>query len=86
MVQERRINVFGRLDAIVGAIGAWSAYRLADRWRKPAGFAVPSHLEANELCGCLADLFREQATPSNGDVIELDGRASPSPRPAPSGR
>ena len=71
-MSEHQFNVFGRLVAIVGSQGAWTAYSLgAEGKRAPAGFIVPNFLAEEELCQYLADLFHESATPSNGDVIQI---------------
>ena len=72
-MNERRFNVFGRLIAIVGSQGSWTAYALgSDGKRSPAGFVVPNFLAEDELCQYLADLFHESATRSNGDVFQIE--------------
>lgn len=69
---ELRFNVFGRLVAIVGQPGGWTAFLLGPEGkRRPAGFVVPGFLAQEELCQYLADLFHESATPSNGDVVQV---------------
>jgi hypothetical protein len=73
MAPEFRFNVYGRIVAIVGAPGTWSAFLLGnDGKRRPAGFIVPAFLPEDELCQYLADLFHESATPHNGDVLRID--------------
>lgn len=71
-MSEHRFNVFGRLVAIVGRPGSWTAYALgSDGKRGPAGFIVPNFLAEDELCQYLADLFHESASRSNGDVFQI---------------
>jgi hypothetical protein len=71
-MSEYRFNVFGRLVAIVGRPGAWTAYALgSDGKRGPAGFIVPNFLADDELCQYLADLFHESASRSNGEVFQI---------------
>lgn len=71
-MSEHRFNVYGRLVAIEGMQGNWSAFfPSADGKRVPADFIVPNFLVSDELCQYLADLFHESATPSNGDVYPL---------------
>ncbi len=72
-VSELRFNVFGSLIAIVGTAGARSAFVLGlDGKRQPANFIIPEFLAEDELCQYLADLFHEAATPSNGDVHQVE--------------
>lgn len=69
---EFRFNVFGTLVAIVGAPGAWKAFYLGvEGKRRPADFIVPHDTASDELCEYLADLFHEEATPRNNEVIPL---------------
>jgi len=69
---ELRFNVFGRLVAIVGSQGSWTAFSLGSEGKRaPAGFVVPDFLAEEELCQYLGDLFHESATPSNGDVFRI---------------
>jgi len=71
-MSEHRFNVFGRLIAIVGSQGAWTAYALGSEGKRgAAGFIVPNFLAEDELCQYLADLFHESATKSNGDVFQI---------------
>ena len=72
-MSELRFNVFGRLVAIVGSQGSWTAYSLGpDGKRGAADFVVPNFLAEYELCQYLADLFHESATRSNGDVFQIN--------------
>ena len=71
-MNELRFNVFGRLVAIVGTTGAWTAYSLGSEGKRgAAGFIVSNFLAEDELCQYLADLFHESATPTNGDVYQI---------------
>jgi hypothetical protein len=64
---EIHFNVFGRLVAIVGTAGHWSAFILGPEGkRRPAEFIVPNFLAEEELGRYLADLFHESALSSNG--------------------
>ena len=72
-MSEHRFNVFGRLIAIVGSQGSWTAYALGSEGKRgPAGFIVPNFLAEDELCQYLADIFHESATRSNGDVLQIE--------------
>ncbi|MBU0621519.1 MAG: hypothetical protein KJ795_06715 [Gammaproteobacteria bacterium] len=67
-----RFNIFGMLIAIVGVPGRWSAYISGDDGkRRPAEFIVPNELAEEELCGYLADLMHESATPSNNEAYRI---------------
>jgi len=76
---ELKFNVFGKLVAIVGEPGRWSAFLPgSDGKRRPADFVVPDFLSEAELCQYLADVFHELATPANGTVVRLEcGRCTP---------
>ena len=70
---EYRFNVFGNLVAIRAVAGGWEAFALGNEGkRRPAGFVVPSFIEADGLRQYLADLFHESAKRSNDQVIALD--------------
>jgi hypothetical protein len=72
MTTTHRFNVFGRIYAIRRAGTGWEAFAIgADGKRGPAGFVVPDFIEADELAQYLYDLFHEQATPTNGDVLRI---------------
>ncbi|MDD2701443.1 MAG: hypothetical protein PHH36_09420 [Sideroxydans sp.] len=67
-----RFNIFGMQIAVVGAPGKWSAFLLGDDGkRRPADFIVPHELAEDELCGYLADLMHESATPSNSGAYQI---------------
>ncbi|MFH2134830.1 MAG: hypothetical protein ABII81_06570 [Pseudomonadota bacterium] len=67
-----RFNIFGMLIAVVGEPGKWSAFLLgADGKRRPADFIVPNELAEDELCGYLADLMHESATPTNSESYQI---------------
>jgi len=71
-VREFRVNVFGRLVAIVAINGGWAAYVLGPEGkRRPAEFVVPGFIPEAELRQYLADLFHECATPTSGDVTQI---------------
>ncbi|MBI4766536.1 MAG: hypothetical protein HY787_18370 [Deltaproteobacteria bacterium] len=71
-MREIHFNVFGRLIALVGTSGHWSAFRLgSDGKRRPAEFIIPSFLPEEDLGQYLADLFHESATPSNREVVQI---------------
>jgi hypothetical protein len=71
-MREIHFNVFGRLVALVGTSGNWSAFLLgSDGKRRPAGFIVPNFLAEEELGQYLADLFHESTTPSNNEVFQI---------------
>jgi hypothetical protein len=72
-MSELRFNVFGRLIAVARTHGAWSAFVLgAEGKRRPAEFIIPDFLAEEDLCQYLADLFHESATPSNGEVYQIE--------------
>lgn len=67
-----RFSIFGMQIAVVGACGRWSAFLLGnDGKRRPADFIVPNELAEDELCGYLADLMHESATPSNSEAYRI---------------
>ena len=69
---EFRFNVFGRLVAIKPASNGWEAFVLgAEGKRRPAEFVVPEFIPEEGLRQYLADLFHESATPTNGDVTQI---------------
>jgi pimeloyl-ACP methyl ester carboxylesterase len=71
-MNDFRFNVFGTQVAISGAPGAWRAFYLGNEGkRRLADFIVPANLAGDELCGYLADLFHENATPRNNEVRAL---------------
>jgi hypothetical protein len=77
-MREIHFNVFGRLVAIVGTSGHWSAFILgSDGKRKTADIIVPNFLAAEELGQYLADLFHESATPSNNEVFQIYDNEKP---------
>jgi hypothetical protein len=72
LMREFRFNVFGRLIAIKATDNGWEAFVLgAAGKRRPAEFVVPEFIPAEGLCQYLADLFHECATPTNGDVTQI---------------
>jgi hypothetical protein len=77
-MREIHFNVFGRLVAIGGTSGHWSAFILgSDGKRRPAEFIVPNFLAEEELGRYLADLFHESATPSNHEVFQIYDNEKP---------
>ena len=72
-MQAHRFNVFGRIYLIQREGAGWKAYAAGDDGKqRDAGFIVPDFIEENELAQYLEDLFHENATPWNGDVVRLD--------------
>ena len=70
---EYRFDVFGHLVAIRRVDDGWQALALGNEGkRRPAGFVVPSFIEADGLGQYLADLFHESAKRSNDQVTPLD--------------
>lgn len=70
---EHRFNVFGRIIAICGEQGYWSAWVLGSEGkRRKADFIVPTFMPEEELCDYLLVLFHEDATPTNGDVFRIE--------------
>ena len=68
-----RYNVFGRIIAIERVNDNWSCYLIGnDGKRRPAELAIPSDLPHAELAQYLYDIYHEAATPTNGDVFEID--------------
>ena len=66
-------KVFGRLMAIERSGDEWRSYLMgADGKRRPAQLAIPSDLVHGELAQYLYDIYHESATPSNGNVVEMD--------------
>lgn len=71
-MKELRFNIFGKLIAVTGSCGAWRAYYFGtDGKRRPADFIVPQDIVEDELCGYLADLYHENATPRNCNAVQL---------------
>jgi hypothetical protein len=69
---RRRFNVFGRIYDIEHAGGSWRTYLVGtDGKRGPGGFVVPDDIRDEELEQYLFDLFHEDATPGNGDVVRI---------------
>jgi hypothetical protein len=69
---EYRFKIFGALIGVSGAPGAWRAcYLGADGKRRPSDFIIPADVTADGLCGYLADLFHEHATPRNNTAERL---------------
>lgn len=65
-------NIFGMSITVAGAPGKWSAFISGnDGKRRPADFIVPNELAEDELCGYLADLMHESATPSNSEAYRI---------------
>ena len=72
-MSAHRFNVFGRIFLIQREGRLWQAYAVgADGKRSPAGFVVPDFIAEHELTQYLADLFHENATPTNGDVRQIE--------------
>ena len=72
LMQEHRFSVFGRIFLIRREGVAWQAYAVGtDGKRAPAGFVVPEFIPEDGLAQYLADLFHENATPTNGDVRRI---------------
>ena len=70
---EYRFDVFGNLVAIRRVDDGWQAFALGNEGkRRPAGFVVPSFIEAGDLRQYLADLFHESARRANDQVTRLD--------------
>ncbi|MCR8956712.1 hypothetical protein M0765_002865 [Variovorax sp. S2] len=70
-----RFNVFGRIIAIERVGDAWAAHLAGDDGkRRPAGLAIPSDVPHAELAQYLYDIYHESATPTNGDVFEIEPR------------
>ena len=65
-------NVFGRVIAVERRGEAWATFLLgADGKRRPLELAVPSDVAADELPQYLYDIYHEDATPSHGEVREV---------------
>lgn len=68
-----KFNVFGRLLTIERADDRWSSHWVgADGKRRRAELAIPSEVAREELAQYLYDIYHENATPTNGDVVEVD--------------
>jgi hypothetical protein len=63
-------DVFGRRVVVVEPTSTgWAAYYPgADGKRRPADFAIPSHLDAKGIVRYLDDLFHEHATEAHPKV------------------
>lgn len=67
-----RFQVFERVMLVERVEGAWRCFLLgADGKRRPAELAIPPDLAHGELAQYLYDIFHEDATPTNGDVVEI---------------
>jgi aminoglycoside 6'-N-acetyltransferase-1b/aminoglycoside 6'-N-acetyltransferase-2 len=72
LMQELRFSVFGRIFMIRREGVVWQAYAVGnDGKRAPAGFVVPDFIPEDGLAQYLADLFHENATPTNADVRRI---------------
>jgi thiamine pyrophosphate-dependent acetolactate synthase large subunit-like protein len=70
---SHRFHVFGRTIAIERSEAGWSAFHVSDDGkRRPASLAIPSDVLPAELAQYLYDIYHESATPTNGDVFEID--------------
>ncbi len=66
-------NVFGRRIAIERTRKGWAAYWTGpDGKRRPAELAIPAEITHGELAQYLYDIYHEEATPTNGDVVEVE--------------
>ena len=65
-------NVFGRIIAIERTNNAWKGFQIGpDGKRGAIELAVPSEIAYGELAQYLYDVYHEDATPTNGDVLEI---------------
>lgn len=65
-------NVFGRIMAIERVDDRWVAHlNGSDGKRAKTTLAIPSELGQDELAQYLYDIYHEDATPTNGDVFEI---------------
>ncbi|MDM0017633.1 DUF7661 family protein [Variovorax saccharolyticus] len=65
-------NVFGRIMAIERLDGRWASYLIgADGKRGKVELAIPADLAREELAQYLYDVYHEDASPTNGDVFEV---------------
>ena len=70
-----RFQVFARTMAVERVDGAWRCWLVgADGKRSAAELAIRADVAADELAQYLYDIYHEEATPTNGDVVEI-GRA-----------
>ncbi|MGJ7543639.1 DUF7661 family protein [Variovorax sp. LT1R16] len=73
-----RFDVFGRRMAIERVGERWHCYLLGSEGkRRSVELAVPPEVTREELAQYLYDVYHEDATPTNGDVVEVlpdDGR------------
>jgi hypothetical protein len=70
-VSRERItfDVFGRRIVVQATERGWQAYYPSpDGKRRPADFAIPSHLDATGIARYLDDLFHEHATAGHPGV------------------
>ncbi|CAH0441559.1 DUF7661 family protein [Ralstonia pseudosolanacearum] len=69
---QHTFNVFGRMMTIVRAGDGWTCYWLGPEGkRRPAEISIPPDVTQGELGQYLYDIYHEDATPRNGDVLEI---------------
>ncbi len=69
-MKSMEFNIFGTAIGVIGTTGEWNAFYLGNEGkRRPADFIVPNELGEDEICGYLADLFHENATPRNSVAV-----------------
>jgi hypothetical protein len=67
-----KFNVFGRIVLIEKALDGWQTYYPGtDGKKRPADFSIPDFIEESELAQYLGDLFHENATPKNSEIVRL---------------
>lgn len=70
-----KFNVFGRPLTIERSDGRWICYWSGgDGKRRRAELAIPSDVPREALAQYLYDIYHESATPTNGDVVEVDSK------------
>ncbi|WP_341315748.1 hypothetical protein WN982_08995 [Paraburkholderia sp. IMGN_8] len=76
-MKEYRFNVFGRIVSIVREHGRWTAFDVgAEGKRRLANFQIPDFVEEHKLAQYLGDLFHENATPKNSEVLPMSPPAA----------
>ncbi|MDO3525932.1 hypothetical protein ACNRBH_04070 [Ralstonia pseudosolanacearum] len=69
---QHTFNVFGRVMTIVRTGDGWTCYWLGSEGkRRPAEISIPPDVTHAELGQYLYDIYHEDATPRNGDVLEI---------------
>lgn len=67
-----KFSVFGRIVLVEKTVDGWRTYYPGtDGKKRPADIVIPDFIAEGELEQYLGDLFHENATPKNAEVLRL---------------